>query len=579
MDHHQEPEDDSAFTRRQLAGLLALMSLAELETTVIPFSGTAVHLRYSGPLDKLQGQAPSRSAESEESTGVAGRSTRIWRFFRSDQILRSSLYLILNYGIQAALGSLFWIIAARAFSTGSVGRASSLYTAATLISFLGLLGLNTTFLRFLPIARYPNKLITVGLALVAVCSGALALVYIVLTPLIARPISFVAHSLPLAVGFVVLTAGAGINGLTDSVFIAVGKAGYNAFVDGVLGGVTKIVLVVALVSGGAYGIFCAATGGLMTAALASLLIMVWVLHWRPQLGKFGELLKPVIRFSGANYAGNALSLLPTLIVPLIVLNRMGASSAAYYYVSFQLATLLYTAVYSVEQAFLVEGANVRTIDRAMLIRSARVLLALCIPAFIAVILFGHQLLMTFGANYGKNAESSLIPLTAAVFPIAANNWFLTILRLSNQLKAIIWSNIVYAIAITGLAWLFAPRGLSGLALAWPIGSSAGALVAGIAAVRVIRRQQPSRHRHGRSVPTQSRPNLPQMDFRTYSSQSNINGKREQELPCRPPLATVGGPVLRSSVWCRALLGHCLPSGKLSAGWPHSSLLERTCMPA
>jgi O-antigen/teichoic acid export membrane protein len=486
------PQDDEAqFTHRQLAGLSALMSIAEPEMAPVPFSGPSVHLRYTGSFERTERQRKAPPPHTAGPTEPTGRLVAMWAFVRTDQMLRNSLYLVLNSGVQAALGFGFWIITARYFSTTSVGQASSLISATTLIAFLGLLGLNTALVRFLPITRQRNRLMTAALTLVAGSSAILAVFYVLLMPFISKPISFVAHNIPMALGFIALTIGGGVNVLTDSVFIAAGKAKYNAIVDGVIGGTAKIVLVVLLAGTGAYGVFGAATGGFLAAALASILLMARVLDWRPVFGDFGRILKPILRFSGMNYVGNILNLLPTLIVPLIVISRVGSSAAAYYYVAFQLASLLYSAAYSVEQAFLAEGAHTGSIDKAVLMRSARILLALCIPAFIVVLLFGHQMLSAFGANYGRNAESSLIPLTAAVFPIAAYNWSLTVLRLANRLRAIVWSNAVYAGAVIILALVLAPRGLGGVALSWPIGTTAGALVAGGAAISSVRRRRQS----------------------------------------------------------------------------------------
>lgn len=487
----RRPEGGESYAERQLSGVRALMALAEPETTVIPFSGATVGLRYTGPLD-ISGSTALRPPA--ESIPAAGRASRLWSFIRNDKMLRNSLYLIMNQGVQAALGFAFWIIAARMFNADSVGRASSLISATSLIAFLGLLGLNTTFVRYLATAQARNRLITAGLTLVAVCSGVIALVYVFLTPIVAPSISFVARSLPLAAGFVLLTMGGGINVLTDSVFIAAERAGYNAFVDGVVGGIAKIILVIVLAGTGAYGIFGAATGAFMAAALASLVLIAKTLNWRPQFKDFGQVLKPVIRFSGMNYVGNVMNLLPSLVVPLIVLDRIGPTAAAYFYIAFQLASVLYSAAFSVEQAFLAEGAHMGAIGRSVLVRSLRILLALCIPALILVILFGHQVLMLFGANYAHNAEGCLIPLTVAVLPIAAKHWSLTVLRLSNRLKTIVWSNAVYAFTISVLAWGLAPHGLGALALAMPIGSTAGALVAGVAAIVTIRRARTPRHR-------------------------------------------------------------------------------------
>jgi O-antigen/teichoic acid export membrane protein len=500
------PKDDRDYAQRQFNGLIALMAIAEPDVTVLPFSGTAVRLRYSGALEKFD-QARLDDQNLEPSAARTGQISGLLRLMRNNQLLRSSLNIILNAGIQSAFGFAFWILAARLFSTENVGRASSLISASTLLSFFGLLGLNITFLRFLPVSEQRDRLITAGLILVGGCCGGLALAYVLLTPVIAHPISFIAHSPLLAAGFVVLTIGGGLSSITDSVFISVGKASFNIITDGVVGGILKIAVVVGLAGGSTYEIFFASSSGFAAAGFSSILLMILVLRWRPKFGEFWEILKPVLQFTGANYFAGVLSLLPTLIVPLIVLSRLGATNEAYYYVSFQLANLLYTAAFSVEQAFLVEGASAGVITRAVLMRSLRVLLTLCIPAFIVVLLFGHEMLLAFGADYGKHAEAVLIPLTIAVLPIALNNWCLTILRLSNKLRAVVWSNAVYVVFITGLAWVLAQHGLGVVALCWPIGASASALVAGIAAFRTMRQQRSARrkgHRRGTRRATPAR---------------------------------------------------------------------------
>ena len=215
--------------------------------------------------------------------------------------------------------------------------------------------------------------------------------------------------------------------------------------------------------------------------------MVRVLKWRPSLLSFWLVLKPVLRFSGANYIGNVFNLLPSLVVPLILINRIGATTEAYYYVAFQLAVVLYTAIPAVEQAFLAEGASSGQMDRALLVRSMRLLLAFCIPACLLMLFFGHFALAVFGAKYSAHAQGCLVALASGILPQAAYAWFLTVLRLSNRLKAIVWSNGVYAAGVIGLAWILAPHGLTAVSLSWPIGTCAAALVAGVAAKRTIGR--------------------------------------------------------------------------------------------
>jgi O-antigen/teichoic acid export membrane protein len=424
----------------------------------------------------------------------------VTRGARPDGMVRSAVYLMLSYGIQAALGFAFWLVAARLFSPASVGTASSLISASILIGFLGLLGLNTTFVKFLPVAKDRNGLITAGLTLACACGGAIALVYVLLTPLIAPRVSFIAHKPLLGIGFILLVAAGSVNSLTDSVFIGGGRPKYTAITDGIVGGATKLIAIVLLSGAGSYAIFGAASSSYVAAAIVSLILMMRRMDWRPKFTGLMPALKPVLAFSGANYVANVFNLLPNLIVPLIVIDRIGAAAAAYYYVAYQLASLLYQTVFAVESSFLAQGAQHQTIEKSFLVRSLRILAVVCIPAFAVMLLLGHFLLVLFGAKYAGSAQGCYDILITAVLPIAINNWLLTVLRLAGKLHAIVVSNLVYLVVVCGLAWFLAPEGLNRLALAWPIGIIAGALVAGVAVLPVLRGVRPARRSAGGRSP-------------------------------------------------------------------------------
>jgi len=475
---------DAARRQRQEAGIAALLGIA-----------TEVSLERSEAATVLLPRLRPPAGADQPSPGVVGPETgagwRRWKLvqarLQADHMVRNSLYLILSSGLQAALGFAFWIIVARLFSPGDVGEASSLISATTVLAFLALLGLNSTFVRYLPTAADKDALITAGLVLVAACGAGVALLYLLLTPVLAPRLAFVAHRPLLAASFVLLTAAAAVNLLTDSVFIAARKAGYNALMDGGVGGVTKVASSVILVGTGAYGLFCASAGGFATAALASLVLMTTALHWRPSFRNSFRAIKPVLRFTGANYAGNVLSMLPTLVVPLIVLDRLGAPSAAYYFVAFQMATLLYSASYAVAQASLAEGSHDGVDWLELLRRTRRVLMMLTLPACLGLVVVAHWVLLAFGTKYSQHGTTSLIMLALAAIPTAASGWLWPMLRLQGRLWALLMSAGVYAISICGLAWVLAPYGLGALSAAWPIGGLLGAAAAAVP-------QNASRHR-------------------------------------------------------------------------------------
>ncbi|HVB45954.1 MAG TPA: lipopolysaccharide biosynthesis protein [Streptosporangiaceae bacterium] len=432
--------------------------------------------------------------EVEAATGAkSGPLTSLRARLRADHMVRNSLYLIFSSGVQSALGFAFWVIMARLFSTDDVGRASSLISAVTVIAYLALLGLNTTVVRYLPTAPDQNTLITVGTLLVAGGGAAIGFLYVLATPLIAPRLSFIEHSPAMVAGFALLAAGAAVNLLTDSVFIASRKANLCAVTDGGVGGIFKVVAGVALAGTGTYGLFAASAGGFAASAAVSLVLIVIVLKRRPWLRDPIRTLKPLLRFSAASYLANILNLLPVLAVPLITLDRLGPRAAAYYFVAFQIATLLYSGAYAVGQAFLAEGSHTGVDRRELFRRSRRVLILLYLPACLLTMGVAHWALIVFGTRYSEHGTGSLMLLASAAIPIGACTWSWNVLRLTGRLLPLVASYGVYMFGICGLAWLLAPHGLTALSAAWPIGSMLAAIVA-TAAVVIAPREAPPRHR-------------------------------------------------------------------------------------
>lgn len=479
---------------RQAEGLTALLAIAAQASVAMSQASTS--LISTGPVQAQVAVPESLARQDTAGTDAAGGPFgALLARLRSDHMVRNSLYLIISSGLQAALGFGFWIVAARLFTAPDVGRASSLISATVVIAYLALLGLNSTLVRYLPTAKDKDALISAGLLLVAVCGAVIGLIYVLATPVIAPRLDFIEHHALLAVGFVVLTAAASVNLLTDSVFVASRRAGFCALTDGAIGGTSKIVSAVALAGAGAYGVFAASTGAFAASALVSIILIVIALRWRPRFTNPLATLMPLIRFSVANYVANILNLLPVLVVPLIVLDRLGARDAAYYFVAFQIATLLYSAAYAVGQAFLAEGSHAGADRRKLFRRSRRILVTLYLPAVIVVVLTARWVLLVFGAKYSQFGTWPLILLAVAALPIAACNWSWTVLRLSGRLAAIMASSAIYTVAICALAWFLAPSGLTTLAAAWPIGALAAALVATTAAA--LGRVKAASHAAGR----------------------------------------------------------------------------------
>jgi O-antigen/teichoic acid export membrane protein len=490
-----------AHRARQQAGLETLLAIAshfslgvsEAATTVIPPVGSwpAEELGTGGSRRVLP-RAPERPADGTR------RSGSLVNRLRDDHLVRSSLVLMLNSSVQAALGFTFWVVMARLFSAEDVGIASSLISATSLIAFFALAGLNSTLVRFLPTAPDKRSLLTGAFLTVAGAGAVIGLGYVALMPVVAPRLAFITHSPVMALGFVLLTAAAAVNLLTDAVFIASRRAGLCALTDGAIGGVAKIVFGLAVIGTGAFGLFSASVGGLAAAAIASIVLIMTSLRLRPSLSHPFRALKPLLKFSGANYVANALNLLPSVVVAVVVLDRLGARQAGYYFVAFQMAALLYAAIFAAESAFLSEGSQPGADWRAIRRRSRRLAVALFAPAGVLLIATAHWVLAAFGRGYSVNATGCLVLLAVAVLPMAMANWAWTVLRLSGRLVAVVLTNAVYSAGICVAAWILAPHGLTALAAAWLVGAALAAAVATAVSPRSSGKTSP-RHRRDASL--------------------------------------------------------------------------------
>ena len=91
----------------------------------------------------------------------------------------------------------------------------------------------------------------------------------------------------------------------------------------------------------------------------------------------------------------------------------------YHDIAFQIVSLLYAAVFSVEQTFLAEGSHDDVDLRQIMRRSCRLLAAFCIPASLLLAVCGHWLLLLFGERYSANGTAILIIFSASALPLGA----------------------------------------------------------------------------------------------------------------------------------------------------------------
>ena len=477
-----EESDEEFDARRQMAGINALISISNNDPGLYDRQTEGIRALISIANDVATATksrelivAPTGEIRKQSRLSVIAK-------LRKDEMTWNSLFLIANTGLMAGSGFLFWIVTTHLFSTSDVGVGSALISAASLIALLALLGLNMGVSRFLPTARNRDALISSGLALVAAAGFLGAIVYILLTPLIAPALEFVSKNLLLTIGFAGATAAIAVNTLTDNIFIALRKAKYTVLVDGVIGGLGKVALAFAVAGAGAYGLFLASSIALALASAASLLLIFIAMRIRVDFRAPVRALKPLLRFSAANYLASIINLLVSLANSLILLDRLGATQTGYYFVVLQMTQIVYTAGNALEQTFLTEGSQQGADIPKLKRRALRLLALFFVVSATFMIVIGRWLLLAFGHGgaYYHHGYTILIILVLAAGPLSVSTWFQTILRLEGKLRAIVWVTSTWAVLTCVGTWFGSSFGLTGAACGWVGASLVGLLISGVA---------------------------------------------------------------------------------------------------
>lgn len=401
--------------------------------------------------------------------------SRLLERLSTDHLLANSVYLMANTIAMAGLGFVFWFLVAKLFDPGDVGIGTTLISASGLIGLASLLGFDNSFIRYLPTSLRRNGHINTGLLFVLGASLVLALGYVVVTPSFTPKLAFLQDRPVYAVLFLLLTAATALNQVTDSIFIAYRGARFNLLLDGGLQSLSKIGLAFVFAGAGAFGVFASAGTAALLAVLGSLLVL-----WR----RFGFRLRPTVdravlrqigEFTGGSYVATLLNLSPVMLLPIIVLNRLGSASAGYFYIAFMIANVVFTAAYSVSLSLFAETSYGERTTRELARRGLGALLALVVPAALVLSLGSHLILLPFGRDYSDHAATALAVLGLSAPVVAGADLCGALLRARGAVAGIIRLTAIYAVSVIGFASWWGGSGLDGIALGWLAGNAVAVL--------------------------------------------------------------------------------------------------------
>ena len=172
-----------------------------------------------------------------------------------------------------------------------------------------------------------------------------------------------------------------------------------------------------------------------------------------------------------------LNLLPPTLLPLIVVAQLGPAHAAYYYMAFTIASVLYTIAYASMQSVFAEGSHNRAELRRFVRKASQLIAVLLVPAAICTALLSSLLLSVFGRDYAAQSNELLQLFALGALPVAMYSALGAIFKVTKNLTGIIAMNIVYAVVIIGASSTLLPTlGLTAIGWAWLAGNVAATLL-------------------------------------------------------------------------------------------------------
>lgn len=392
-----------------------------------------------------------------------------------DPLVRNSVLMLVTTLSMAAVGAIFWVVAARVASAAEIGLASSLVATTEALAIFAQLGLNVTLLRVLPRSDERASDVLVTCSAVGAFAALLALGYAALLPVLAPDLARVVTWPWLIPIFAVLVAGTALNQLTDAIFLGIDRVLSNLWVNGVMLSAIRLVVPFLLGGAGAFVIFGAVAGSALLAAGLSVVLIFRHLPDRPRR-RLSRELRDSVRLSGASYVSNVLYIAPQLVFPVLIINAQGPAQSAVFFISFQIVTLLNHAVYMISNSMYAEVSRAPQRVTAIVAKAGRTIAVASIAGILILVLAAPLVLAVFGGEYSSGGSTTLRVLALGTAGVGFNYWSAVRLRIAQHMPAMVSVQLFSTVAVIVLAAIAAPHGIVWVAAAWGGGQLAGGVV-------------------------------------------------------------------------------------------------------
>jgi O-antigen/teichoic acid export membrane protein len=160
-------------------------------------------------------------------------------------------------------------------------------------------------------------------------------------------------------------------------------------------------------------------------------------------------------------------LLTPLLLPVLVVLRLGAAANANFYVTWMIGLVFFMVSPSVSTVVFAEGSRAGSNLSKEVFKALRMTALLLAPAILAAIVGGRIVLRMFGPSYASAGYELLIILAISAIPDAVSNISVAIWRITGHLAYSAALNLGILVTTLAGAWVLMPRlGIAGAGIAW-----------------------------------------------------------------------------------------------------------------
>lgn len=388
-------------------------------------------------------------------------------------LYRNAYALIASTILTSGLGFVYWILAAQLYPPEALGLQSAAISSMMLIATLAELNLTNTLMRYLPRAgESARRLIlgSYGLSVSLAFFGGIA--FVVVYNALVKDDNFLHSSSDFVVWFVVIVMIWCIFHLQDATLTGLREAVYVPIENGVFS-VLKIILLVLFVAMPATGIFTAWSIPLLIVIVPiNIIIFRKLVPQHMQSNSSNSMpisLRQLSKFVAGDFIGQVFYLSVTMLMPAIIVAKLGPQENAYFYISWTIASSFDLIVMNIGSSLTVEGAlnehRIAGYVREISLHMMRVIG----PLVLVVIIFAPVLLRIFGTSYATEGTVLLQLLTLRAVPRAVTIIYIIISRVQQQTTGIVAVQIASSCSILFVSLLLMPSlGLLGVGFAWLI---------------------------------------------------------------------------------------------------------------